>query len=74
LVPVDDESAAQRSVAHIMQLEVDRLRFSLTSYLKVRLRKIEKHARFIDTTPELHIRLSTAELNHLKVVVCLFLF
>ena len=63
----EEESAAQRSMAHILQLEVDRIRFSLTSYLKVRLRKIEKHARFIDNTPELHIRLSTAELNHLKV-------
>jgi hypothetical protein len=62
-----DDSPAQRSRVHIMQLEVDRIRFSLTSYLKTRLRKIEKHGRFIDNTPELHTRLSTAELNHLKV-------
>ena len=49
----------------IYQMEFDRLKYSLTCYLRFRLRKVEQHARFIADTPELHARLSTAELSHM---------
>lgn len=40
-------------------------RYSLTCYLRTRIQKIERHARYIQTTPEVHRRLSTKELEYM---------
>jgi GINS complex subunit 4 len=60
------ESSTERARGLIYQMELDRIKFSLTSYLRCRLRKIERHARFVLNTPELHTRLSPAELTYLE--------
>ncbi len=60
------ESASERARGNIYQMELDRIKFSLASYLRCRLRKLERHARFISNTPELHGRLSPAELGYLQ--------
>lgn len=48
----------------LVQTEVERVKFVIRSYIRARLFKIEKHARYICATPEVHDRLSKGELEH----------
>ena len=63
------ESATERARSNIYQMELDRIKFALASYLRCRLKKAERHARFIVDTPELHTRLSPQELLYLQQFV-----
>lgn len=44
---VDREESSMKLVRDLMQLDVDRLQFILTSYLRTRLLKIEQHVMYI---------------------------
>ena len=66
IAPLATDNVTDRTVATIYQLEFDRIKYSLTNYLRVRLKKIEKSARYLKNTPELHSRLSDAESAHLE--------
>ncbi|KAL4247890.1 DNA replication complex GINS protein SLD5 [Abortiporus biennis] len=48
----------------LVQTEVERLKFVIRSYMRTRLFKVEKYAQFITSHPEVHDKLSKAELEH----------
>ncbi|KAF5369373.1 hypothetical protein D9758_002788 [Tetrapyrgos nigripes] len=48
----------------LVQTEVERVKFIVRSYVRTRLFKIEKFARFIMTNPEIQTRITTAERAH----------
>ncbi|KAF7795921.1 hypothetical protein EIP86_007088 [Pleurotus ostreatoroseus] len=48
----------------LVQTEVERVMFVVRSYLRTRIQKIEKFARFICMTPEIHEKLSQGELDY----------
>ncbi|THV03908.1 GINS complex, Sld5 component [Dendrothele bispora CBS 962.96] len=48
----------------LVQTEVERVKFIVRSYVRTRLFKIEKFARFIMTNPEIQARITTAERAH----------
>ncbi|THH14749.1 hypothetical protein EW146_g5628 [Bondarzewia mesenterica] len=50
----------------LAQTEIERVKFIVRSYLRIRLHKIEKYARYIAATPEIQTRLSQTEVNHAK--------
>lgn len=50
----------------IYQMEIDRIRFMLTSYLRVRLLKLEKYVFYIMATADFHNRLSPGEFEYAK--------
>eukprot|EP01027_Heterolobosea_sp_BB2_P015760 GEZU01022538.1.p1 GENE.GEZU01022538.1~~GEZU01022538.1.p1 ORF type:complete len:177 (+),score=30.54 GEZU01022538.1:128-658(+) len=66
---VDDVKEAFR--ANIYQLEVDRVQYLLKSYLRERLKKIEKYAQYILSTKEMKKRLSPQELKFAEAYLAL---
>ncbi|KAF8433919.1 hypothetical protein L210DRAFT_3613993 [Boletus edulis BED1] len=50
----------------LAQTEVERVKFVVRSYLRTRLFKIEKFARYIMTNPEVQQRLSENEVDHAR--------
>ncbi|KAG1824682.1 uncharacterized protein BJ212DRAFT_1475976 [Suillus subaureus] len=50
----------------LVQTEVERVKFIVRSYLRTRLFKIEKFARYIMTNPEVQQRLSESEVEHAR--------
>ncbi|KAH7923223.1 GINS complex, Sld5 component, partial [Leucogyrophana mollusca] len=63
-----DPSSSEEEHFRIMlvQTEVERVKFIVRSYLRTRLFKIEKFARFIMTSPEVQQRLSESETDHAR--------
>ncbi|KAE8903884.1 hypothetical protein PF005_g325 [Phytophthora fragariae] len=59
-------------VNKLYQMEIDRLRYTVSSYLRTRLRKIEKFAIQILSDPTLTQRLSLKERNFAQQFVMLF--
>ncbi|KAK0447411.1 uncharacterized protein EV420DRAFT_1276095 [Desarmillaria tabescens] len=58
-----DPSTSEEEHIRIMlvQTEVERVKFIVRSYIRTRLYKIERYARFITTDAEIQTRLTTAE-------------
>ncbi|TFK38458.1 hypothetical protein BDQ12DRAFT_605697 [Crucibulum laeve] len=48
----------------LVQTEIERVKFIVRSYVRTRLFKIEKYARFITTNAEIQTRLTAAERDH----------
>jgi len=63
-----DPSSSEEEHFRIMlvQTEVERVKFIVRSYLRTRLFKIEKFARYIMTNPEVQQRLSESEVDHAR--------
>jgi len=61
-----DSSEAEHMRIMLVQTEVERVKFAVRSYIRTRLYKIEKFARYIVATPEVQEKLSQAELDHAK--------
>ncbi|PCH34768.1 GINS complex Sld5 component [Wolfiporia cocos MD-104 SS10] len=61
-----DSSEDEHFRIMLVQTEVERVKFVVRSYVRTRLHKVEKYARWIAKTPEVHERLSKAELDHAK--------
>ncbi|CAL1702670.1 unnamed protein product [Somion occarium] len=61
-----DSSEEEHFRITLVQTEIERVKFVIRSYIRTRLHKVEKFARHISATPELHDRLSKAELDHAK--------
>lgn len=63
-----DPSSSEEEHFRIMlvQTEVERVKFIVRSYLRTRLFKIEKFARYIMTNPEVQQRLSESEVEHAR--------
>ncbi|OBZ73152.1 DNA replication complex GINS protein sld5 [Grifola frondosa] len=59
-----DSSEDEHFRIMLVQTEVERVKFVIRSYIRTRLHKIEKYARYISATPAMHERLSKAELEH----------
>ncbi|KAF8896850.1 hypothetical protein CPB84DRAFT_1731501 [Gymnopilus junonius] len=62
----EDPSTSEEEHIRIMlvQTEVERVKFIVRSYVRTRLFKIEKYARFVTTNAEVQRRLTAAELDH----------
>nr|KAJ3422983.1 GINS complex subunit [Polyrhizophydium stewartii] len=50
-------------IKYVSQLELERIRFVLRSYMRIRLRKIERFSQYLVTDPEQRFKLSDAELD-----------
>ncbi|KAI0643234.1 GINS complex Sld5 component [Trametes meyenii] len=61
-----DSSEEEHFRIMLVQTEVERVKFVIRSYIRTRLHKIEKYARYISATPEMHGKLSKAELDHAR--------
>jgi len=61
-----DSSEDEHFRIMLVQTEVERVKFVVRSYIRIRLHKIEKYARWISATPEAHEKLSKAELDHAR--------
>ncbi|KAH9974927.1 hypothetical protein BGW80DRAFT_1436685 [Lactifluus volemus] len=61
-----DSSEAEHARIMLVQTEVERVKFVVRSYIRTRLYKIERFARYIVATPEMQERLSQTELEHAK--------
>ncbi|ETW76655.1 hypothetical protein HETIRDRAFT_327861 [Heterobasidion irregulare TC 32-1] len=61
-----DSSEEEHFRIMLAQTEIERVKFIVRSYLRTRLYKIERYARYIAITPEIQTRLSQTELNHIK--------
>ncbi|KAI0665567.1 GINS complex Sld5 component [Trametes maxima] len=61
-----DSSEEEHFRIMLVQTEVERVKFVIRSYIRTRLHKIEKYARHISVTPEMHGKLSKAELVHAR--------
>lgn len=61
-----DSSEDEHFRIMLVQTEIERVKFVIRSYIRTRLHKIEKYARYISTTPEIHERLTQAELDHAR--------
>jgi len=63
-----DPSSSEEEHFRIMlaQTEVERVKFVVRSYLRTRLFKIERFARYIMTNPEVQQRLSENEVDHAR--------
>ncbi|KAI0631542.1 GINS complex Sld5 component [Trametes polyzona] len=61
-----DSSEDEHFRIMLVQTEVERVKFVIRSYIRTRLHKIEKYARYISATPEMHEKLSKAELDHAR--------
>ncbi|PIL34310.1 hypothetical protein GSI_03085 [Ganoderma sinense ZZ0214-1] len=59
-----DSSEEEHFRIMLVQTEIERVKFVVRSYIRTRLHKIEKYARHISSTPDVHGRLSKAELEH----------
>lgn len=62
--PRDDPEKA--FIAVLYQMEIERVKYTLTRYLRTRLRKIEKSVLFIAQSDDMKRRLSPQELDFLK--------
>ncbi|KAJ3411538.1 GINS complex subunit [Chytridiales sp. JEL 0842] len=60
---LNDESPDAAFIHLVYQQEMERIKFVIRSYVRVRLTKIERYTRFILSTPEMRNRLSPAELG-----------
>ena len=65
-IPDRSNTVEQRLTADLYKLELDRIRYIVTEYLRTRLNKIERHATYIVNTPEQHRYLSADELEFAK--------
>ncbi|CDO75940.1 hypothetical protein BN946_scf184873.g29 [Trametes cinnabarina] len=61
-----DSSEEEHFRIMLVQTEVERVKFVIRSYVRTRLHKIEKYAKFISVNPEIHEKLSKAELDHAR--------
>ncbi|KAH9929170.1 GINS complex Sld5 component [Fomitopsis serialis] len=61
-----DSSEDEHFRIMLVQTEIERVKFVVRSYIRTRLYKIEKYARWISATPEVHEKLSKAELDHAR--------
>ncbi|KAI9058941.1 GINS complex Sld5 component [Trametes sanguinea] len=61
-----DSSEEEHFRIMLVQTEVERVKFVIRSYIRTRLHKIEKYAKYISATPEIHEKLSKAELDHAR--------
>ncbi|KAH9931754.1 GINS complex Sld5 component [Amylocystis lapponica] len=61
-----DSSEDEHFRIMLVQTEIERVKFVVRSYIRTRLYKIEKSARYISATPEMHEKLSKAELDHAR--------
>ncbi|KAF9802961.1 hypothetical protein IEO21_09779 [Rhodonia placenta] len=61
-----DSSEEEHFRIMLVQTEAERVKFVVRSYIRTRLHKIEKYARWISATPESHEKLSKAELDHAR--------
>jgi len=59
---LDNDEVVQQ-LTTVIQIEIDRARFVLASYLRTRLAKIQKFATYVTTEPKAQQRLSPAELE-----------
>ncbi|THH28857.1 hypothetical protein EUX98_g5334 [Antrodiella citrinella] len=59
-----DSSEDEHFRIMLVQTEVERVKFVIRSYLRTRLHKVEKYARYIMSTPETQEKLSQGELDH----------
>jgi len=50
----------------LVQMETERIKFVLRSYLRTRLNKIEQYTPYILATPEVQVNLSELEQNHVQ--------
>ncbi|KAJ3570996.1 hypothetical protein NP233_g4036 [Leucocoprinus birnbaumii] len=48
----------------LVQLDIERVKFIVRSYVRTRLYKIEKYARYITSSPDIQTRLTAAERDH----------
>ena len=65
LLRTDPSSSEEEHIRiTLAQTEVERVKFVVRSYLRTRLFKIEKYARYVTTNLEVQTRLSQAELDH----------
>lgn len=62
----DDPSTSESEHFRIMlvQTEIERVKFFIRSYVRTRLFKIEKYARFVTSNAEVQTRITTSELQH----------
>ncbi|KZT20692.1 GINS complex Sld5 component [Neolentinus lepideus HHB14362 ss-1] len=61
-----DSSEEEHFRIMLAQTEIERVKFIVRSYVRTRLYKIEKYARFIVANPEIQERLSATELEHAR--------
>ncbi|KAI0919717.1 hypothetical protein AcV5_001703 [Taiwanofungus camphoratus] len=61
-----DSSEDEHFRIMLVQTEIERVKFVVRSYIRTRLHKIEKYARWISATPEVHEKLSKAELDYAR--------
>ena len=61
IVDESGETVEEKFKADLYQREINRVIYMLKSYLRTRLLKITRHAKFILSQPELQARLSEAE-------------
>ncbi|KAI0727657.1 GINS complex Sld5 component [Fomitopsis betulina] len=61
-----DSSEDEHFRIMLVQTEIERVKFVVRSYIRTRLYKIEKYARWISATPDEHEKLSKAELDHAR--------
>ncbi|EPQ53238.1 GINS complex, Sld5 component [Gloeophyllum trabeum ATCC 11539] len=61
-----DSSEEEHFRIMLAQTEIERVKFIVRSYVRTRLYKIEKYARYIVATPEVQERLSETELQHAR--------
>ncbi|KAL9710580.1 GINS complex subunit [Leucoagaricus gongylophorus] len=61
-----DPSASESEHLRItlVQLDIERVKFIVRSYVRTRLYKIEKYARYITSSPSIQTRLTAAERDH----------
>ncbi|KAI0804574.1 GINS complex Sld5 component [Irpex lacteus] len=59
-----DSSEDEHFRIMLVQTEIERVKFVIRSYMRTRLHKIEKYAKHISMTEDLHRRLSKGELEH----------
>lgn len=65
------ESVSKAFFSNLLQMELDRVKFIIRSYLRTRLTKIQKYAFYILQTPEQRQLLSSEEYEFLKGYVTL---
>merc|ERR1711990_81543 len=61
-----NESTTNQFLFNVYQMEINRLKYMLSAYLRTRLFKIEKHVLHILKHPDLQSRLSLSEITYAK--------
>eukprot|EP00455_Lapot_gusevi_P014877 TRINITY_DN17499_c0_g1_i3.p1 TRINITY_DN17499_c0_g1~~TRINITY_DN17499_c0_g1_i3.p1 ORF type:complete len:173 (+),score=8.14 TRINITY_DN17499_c0_g1_i3:77-595(+) len=64
-----DDNETKIFMSQLLQMDLDRIKYLLSSYLRIRLQKIDKHLIHILSTAEMVERLSAPELNFAKQYV-----